>query len=91
MATTQPRSGLEPGWSQWRGPGDLCYASSDGAAERSDKQQLSFWDALSVEAAVAAGCRVILSEDMQAGRDYEDGLRVENPYAGIASPKPRSR
>lgn len=61
------------------------------AAERSDRQRLSFWDALIVEAAGAAGCRVILSEDLQPGREYEPGLRVENPYAGPGGGASRPR
>ncbi len=58
------------------------------AARRSDRQHLSFWDALVVETALAAGCTVVLSEDLQHGREYEADLRVENPYA---EPKPRRR
>ena len=39
---------------------------------------LSFWDALIVRSAKQAGCRVLLSEDMQA-REM-DGVRVVNPF-----------
>jgi len=39
---------------------------------------LSFWDALIVRSAKQAGCRVLLSEDMQA-REV-DGVRVVNPF-----------
>jgi predicted nucleic acid-binding protein len=39
---------------------------------------LSFWDALIVRSAKQAGCRVLLSEDMQA-REV-DGVRVINPF-----------
>ena len=42
--------------------------------------QLSFWDAAILEAARAAGCRELLSEDFSAGQDY-DGLRVSNQFA----------
>lgn len=41
---------------------------------------LSFWDALIVRAALAAGCTRLLSEDLQAGRRF-DGLEVVNPFA----------
>ena len=61
------------------------------AAERSDQQRLSFWDSLIVEAAVDAGCGLILSEDLQANREYEPGLRVENPYAALEHTPPRAR
>jgi predicted nucleic acid-binding protein len=39
---------------------------------------LSFWDALIVRSAKQAGCRVLISEDMQA-REV-DGVRVVNPF-----------
>jgi predicted nucleic acid-binding protein len=41
---------------------------------------LSFWDALIVCSAAAAGCVRLLSEDMQHDREIA-GLRIENPYA----------
>lgn len=41
---------------------------------------ISFWDALIVRAALAAGCTVLLSEDMQAGQRIA-GLRIVNPFA----------
>lgn len=39
----------------------------------------SFWDALVIEAALAAGCRKLYSEDLQHGRTIE-GIRIENPF-----------
>jgi predicted nucleic acid-binding protein len=39
----------------------------------------SFWDALIVRTAKQSGCRVVLSEDMQGGREVE-GLRIVNPF-----------
>lgn len=42
----------------------------------------SFWDALVVCAAKQAGCRVLLSEDFQDGREI-DGLRVLNPFRDL--------
>ena len=42
--------------------------------------KLSFWDALIVRSARAAGCRVVFSEDMKHGQDYEDVL-IKNPFA----------
>jgi len=39
----------------------------------------SFWDGLIVRAATAAGCKVLLTEDLQDGR-LVDGVRVENPF-----------
>jgi len=51
-----------------------------GAARRCRKDHISFWDALVVETALAAGCTRLLSEDMQHGRRI-GGLRIENPFA----------
>ncbi|HUD15277.1 MAG TPA: PIN domain-containing protein [Terracidiphilus sp.] len=39
----------------------------------------SFWDALIVLMAKQAGCRVLLSEDMQNGREI-DGVKIVNPF-----------
>ena len=41
--------------------------------------QLSFYDALIVAAALEAGCKRLLSEDLQHGLRIE-GLRIENPF-----------
>jgi predicted nucleic acid-binding protein len=40
---------------------------------------LSFWDALILRSAKQSGCSVILSEDMQHGREI-DGMRIVNPF-----------
>jgi predicted nucleic acid-binding protein len=45
-----------------------------------ERYQLSVWDALIVSAAHAAGCRYLLTEDMQAGWEL-DGIVVVNPFA----------
>ncbi len=42
--------------------------------------QLSFWDALILAAASAAGCGVVLSEDLNPGQLIL-GVKVENPFA----------
>jgi predicted nucleic acid-binding protein len=41
---------------------------------------LSYWDALIVQAAKAAGCTVVLSEDMRT-RASIDGVTITNPFA----------
>jgi predicted nucleic acid-binding protein len=41
--------------------------------------QISFWDALIVRCAVAAGCARLFSEDLQDGQVL-DGVRIENPF-----------
>ncbi|MGA7684591.1 MAG: PIN domain-containing protein [Terriglobales bacterium] len=40
---------------------------------------LSFWDALILRSAKQTGCSVVLSEDMQHGREI-DGVRIVNPF-----------
>ena len=47
--------------------------------------QISFWDAASIEAARAAGCRQVLSEDLNPTQ-YYDGLVVVNPFASCPPP-----
>jgi predicted nucleic acid-binding protein len=44
------------------------------------REQLSWLDALIVEAAIRGGCSVLYSEDLPAGRRYGD-LEVRNPFA----------
>jgi predicted nucleic acid-binding protein len=41
---------------------------------------LSFWDALILSAAGRAGCEILLTEDLQAGRAIS-GLRIVDPFA----------
>lgn len=50
-----------------------------GAIDLCRLQPLSFWDALVVRSASAAGCGRLLSEDMQAGKTI-DGVTIENPF-----------
>ena len=49
------------------------------AAHRTKRDQLSFWDALIVEAALEAKCTILHSEDFQDGRRFGT-LRVVNPF-----------
>jgi predicted nucleic acid-binding protein len=46
---------------------------------RSRRLQLSFWDALIIEAALIGGADRLLTEDMQHGMRI-DGLQIENPF-----------
>ena len=50
-----------------------------GAIDLCRLHPLSFWDALVVRSASAAGCGRLLSEDMQDGQTI-DGVRIENPF-----------
>ncbi|MBI4872038.1 MAG: PIN domain-containing protein [Candidatus Riflebacteria bacterium] len=51
-----------------------------GAIDLHRLHPISFWDALVVRAASMAGCRRLLTEDLQHGQLLE-GVRVENPFA----------
>jgi len=39
----------------------------------------SFWDALVLRSAQQSGCRILLSEDFQEGREI-DGIQIVNPF-----------
>jgi predicted nucleic acid-binding protein len=44
-----------------------------------DRHSLSWWDALIVAAAQAAGCPYLLTEDLNHDQDL-DGVRVVDPF-----------
>lgn len=52
------------------------------AATLEDRFQLSFWDALIVEAARRAGATRLVSEDLQDGRRIA-GTVIEDPFAAV--------
>ncbi len=54
------------------------------ALDLEDRYHVSFWDALILQAAEAAGVEVLFSEDLSAGQKY-GSLRVENPFADLRS------
>jgi predicted nucleic acid-binding protein len=62
-----------------------CHASTDSATTLlamrvQSEYRTSWWDALVVSSALGAGCRYILSEDMQPGMVFHD-LTVVDPFA----------
>ena len=48
------------------------------ALQIEERYQISFWDALIVQAAGAVGAAVLYSEDLSEGQTYQ-GVRVVNP------------
>ena len=50
------------------------------AIHRSRNKQLSFWDALIVQAAIEGNASTLYSEDLQHGQ-MQDSLRVVNPFS----------
>jgi predicted nucleic acid-binding protein len=63
----------------WK-PLSLEWPILEGAFALEQRWELSFWDALIVSAAQNADCGYLLSEDLQAGQDF-DGVLVVNPFA----------
>jgi predicted nucleic acid-binding protein len=53
------------------------------AIDRSMASQVSFWDGLIIETALAEDARRLVSEDLQDGWEIE-GMRVWNPFASLA-------
>lgn len=50
------------------------------AVATSSAEQLSYWDALIVEAAAVAGCDTLITEDLNEGQAIRSVV-VENPFA----------
>jgi len=49
----------------------------------SQRHRIPHWDGLVVQAAIDAGCKVLFTEDLQAGQRFGD-LEVVNPFADAA-------
>jgi predicted nucleic acid-binding protein len=58
-------------------PGSRDVLSAIDLGERAG---ISFWDAMILTSARSLGCRVVYSEDLNAGQTY-DGVLVVNPFA----------
>jgi len=50
-----------------------------GAIDLHRLNRISFWDALIVKCAAAAGCRRLITEDLHHGQVI-DGVQIENPF-----------
>jgi predicted nucleic acid-binding protein len=67
----------------WRDAFPLVETSAEvmlAAADLATDHQLSIWDSVILSAAAEAGCRLLLSEDMQEGFTWK-GVTVTNPFA----------
>ena len=58
---------------------DMTPSLMQAALATKARFRISYWDAAIVEAARVLGCRVVLTEDLKDGQDF-DGVRVENPF-----------
>ena len=54
-------------------------ATTEKAWEVQDEAKLGWWDCLIVAAALRAGCRLFISEDIHDGLLIE-GMRIANPF-----------
>ena len=68
------RTLLEPLWRI-----DSSRAIVQTALDLFRHNSFSWWDSMIVGAAIEANCSVLLSEDLQHGREIM-GLRIENPF-----------
>ena len=59
---------------------ETTQATVLAAADLSADHQLSVWDAVILTASAEAGCRLLLSEDLQDGFTWR-GVTVANPFA----------
>jgi predicted nucleic acid-binding protein len=50
-----------------------------GAIDIQRHYQVSFWDAMIIHSAKCLGCKVVWSEDLSDGQEYENML-VRNPF-----------
>jgi len=60
-------------------PISMDHRVLEGAWSVQDRYQLAWWDSLIVAAARAAGCRYLLTEDLQQGQVLED-LTILSPF-----------
>jgi predicted nucleic acid-binding protein len=58
---------------------ELNVTLVERAMATSQRFQISYWDSAIIEAARAAGCETVLSEDLQHGQNF-DGVRVIDPF-----------
>ncbi len=68
------------GWRDAYGAIDTSSAVMLSAADVAADHQLRIWDAVILAAAAEAGCRLLLSEDLQEGFTWR-GVTVTNPFA----------
>jgi predicted nucleic acid-binding protein len=55
------------------------------AADLAAQHPMSIWDSVILSAAADAGCRLLLSEDMQDGFTW-NGVTIANPFASLLYP-----
>jgi len=67
----------------WRDAFPVLETSDEimlGAADLATDHQLGIWDAVIMSATAQAGCRLLLSEDLQSGFTWK-GVTITNPFS----------
>ena len=67
-------------WRDAYATADTSVAVMVNATELASAHRLSIWDSVILSAAAEAGCRLVLSEDLQEGFTWR-GVTVTNPFA----------
>ena len=57
----------------------LTIETPETGLRLAERYGLSIYDAMIAAAAIQAGCDTLLSEDMQPGMAFDEGLRIVNP------------
>ncbi len=79
LRTARPEArNIVRNYAQWT-PVETSVGLIERAWHWMDQAHLSYWDALIVAAAERAGCRYLLTEDLQAGRRL-GSVTVVNPF-----------
>ncbi len=72
-------------WAEWGELWPSTGSAMTAAIDLASDHRLAIWDALVLTVAAEAGCRLVLSEDMQDGFTWR-GATVVNPLAPVLSP-----
>ena len=78
----QPLAAVRGFLDDWRSAFPLVVANSETlplALDATDRHGVAFWDAMLWATLRQAGCRLLLTEDMQDGRRI-DGVTIVNPF-----------
>ena len=62
----------------------LTVETHETGLRLAERYGLSTYDAMIAASALDAGCDTLWSEDMQHGMALEEGLRIVNPFRGVA-------
>lgn len=72
-------------WRDGYAVAETSATAFDAALELSLRHRLQIWDAVIVAVAAEAGCRLLISEDLQDGFTWA-GLTIVNPFAQPVHP-----